>query len=506
MKPTRYRYRILALLFIATTINYMDRSVIGVLAPTLQYKVFQWSDVDYANINIAFKLAYAIGMLTMGAIVDKLGAKWGYTLSILIWSVFGMLHAAIRPAFGVLGFMLARFGLGFGEAGNFPSAIKTVAEWFPKKERAFATGIFNAGTNVGALLAPLMVPLVVAANGDNWQYAFLITGAFSAIWVVLWLLSYHNPEQHPKVNEQELAYINSDTRETETLEKLPWRKVLPLKETWAFGICKLTDAAWWFYLFWTGKFLFDQFGLDIKKLALPLILIYLVADVGSVLGGWVSGYLINKGWSVNRARKTTLFCCALFILPVMFATQIKTTFNLDDAFFAKITQTTYTETTDQGKMKKNIPQDVVNQLSTLKGDSYKSAKEFIAVVRPVVGPENMELMESAIVNSARSNNWYWIAVLLISLAAGAHQAWSANVFTLVSDVFPKRAVASVVGIGGMMGALAGLLADFTLGQVLKASGPEGYFFAFLIAGSMYLFTLLFMHLLMPKMTPVADKL
>ncbi|MBK8389470.1 MAG: MFS transporter [Saprospiraceae bacterium] len=411
----------------------MDRSIIGVLGPTLQYKVFNWSDVDYANINISFKVAYALGMLSMGAVIDKLGSRLGYAVSIIIWSVFGMLHAVIQPAFGLIGFILARFGLGLGEAGNFPAAIKTVAEWFPKNDRAFATGIFNAGSNVGAILAPLAIPLVVASNGDNWQYAFLLTGVFSLIWVILWLRFYKSPELHPKVSADELKYIQSG-QNLDTgieLEKLNWRKVLPLRETWAFAIGKITDAAWWFYLFWGGKFLFDQFGLNIKKLAIPLMVIYLIADVGSIGGGWVSKYFIDKGWSINKARKTTLFLCTLFILPVMFTTQIKTSFTVNDQLLAK--------------------------------------------------------MASA-------------------FAAGGHQAFSANLFTIPSDLFPKRAVASVVGIGGMIGALSGLVADFSLGQILQASGTAGYFFAFLGAGLVYLICLAIIHFLTPNMTPLNDNL
>ncbi|MBV6426677.1 MAG: Hexuronate transporter [Haliscomenobacter sp.] len=424
-KIGRYRWRILAMLFAATTINYMDRSVIGVLAPTLQHKVFGWTDADYGYISASFQLAYGIGMLAMGALIDKIGTRWGYTLSIAIWSVFGMLHATIRPAFSFVGFALARFGLGFGESGNFPSCIKTVAEWFPKKERAFATGIFNAGSNVGAIMAPLIIPLIVSDTGHNWQYAFLTTGVFSAIWVVGWLSIYRKPEEHPKLSASELAYIKSDSNGEETTTKVPWGKVLPLPQTWAFAIAKLTDAVWWFYLFWGGKYIAETFGLNIRGLGLPLIIIYVVADVGSIAGGWLSGFFMSRGWSVNKARKITLLICALIILPVMFVTL-----------------------TDNK----------------------------------------------------------WLAVALIALGAGGHQAWSANVFTLVSDVFPKKATATVVGIGGAMGAFAGLAAHITLGELLTASGPGAYFFAFLIAGLMYLTVLGVAHLLMPKMTPLGDDL
>lgn len=489
MKPSGYRYRILALLFVATTINYMDRSIIGVLAPTLQYQVFHWSDVDYATISMAFKLAYAVGMLAMGAIVDRLGTRIGYTVSIAIWSVFGMLHALVRPAFSLIGFSLARFGLGFGEAGNFPAAIKTVAEWFPRKDRAFATGIFNAGSNVGAILAPLCIPLIVSANGEHWQRAFLITGIFSFIWVLLWWRWGRPPEGHPGVNAAELDYIRSDTV-PETAEKIPWRRVLPLPQTWAFAVGKLTDAAWWFYLFWTGKYLFDQFGLDVKKLALPLIIIYLLADVGSVAGGWFSGFLIKKGWTINKARKFTMLACALLILPVMWVTQVGTSFHADARFFEKLRQ-------------REVPAPVIQQLAALDGMHMPSAKEFVREVRSRVQLPQLDELMPVLINSARSDNRYWMAVLLIALAAAGHQAWSANLFTLVSDVFPAKAVASVTGIGGMVGAMAGLAADFSLGQVLQSSGPSGYFFAFLGAGMLYLIALLFIHLLMPRMTPWA---
>lgn len=510
----RYRWRICALLFFATTINYMDRSILGVLAPTLQYKVFNWSDQDYANINIAFKLAYAIGMLSMGAIIDRFGTRIGYTISITVWSLFGMLHAAVRPAFSVLGFSIARFGLGLGESGNFPAAIKTVGEWFPKKERAFATGIFNAGSNVGAILAPIIIPLVVWADGTNWQYAFLTTGVFSAIWVACWWLMYHRPELHPHISKAELAYINSDSIAETSTAKVPWSKVIGVRETWAFALAKMTDAVWWFYLFWGGKFLFDKFGLSIKNLALPLITIYVIADVGSVLGGWMSSYFIKKGWPINRARKTTLLICALCILPVMFVTMIPTKFNADARFYERLQTSTYTVeniVTVDGKAKKEklkltMPAENQAALHVLEGKSFTSAKDFVAAAGEVITPDAAKKMDAALITASRSDDYYWIAVLLISLAAAGHQAWSANLFTLVSDVFPKKATASVTGIGGMLGAVAGLLADLSLGKVLTSSGPAGYFFAFMIAGSCYLILLGVAHVLMPKMTPLDENL
>ena len=510
----KYRWVICAMLFLATTINYMDRSILGVLAPTLQYRVFNWSDKDYALINIAFKIAYAIGMLGMGAIIDRFGTRIGYTLAIAIWSVFGMLHAAVRPAFGLIGFCLARFGLGFGESGNFPAAIKTVGEWFPKKERAFATGIFNAGSNVGAILAPLVIPMIVSPDGRNWQFAFLTTGVFSALWVMLWIKVYQRPETHPRLSRKELAYINSDSVAETSTEKAPWSRVLPLRETWAFAAVKVTDAVWWFYLFWGGKFLYDEFGLDIKGLALPLITIYVLADGGSVAGGWLSSFFIKKGWPVNRARKTTLLLCAICIMPVVFVTQMGTRFNVDDRFFERLQKIQFAAeriVTVDGKVKRekvqeSVPAETQAALRALSGKSYTSAKEFLTALSNVIPKEQVKRMEPALIRSARSDKMYWIAVLLIALAAGGHQAWSANVFTLVSDVFPKKATASVTGIGGMVGAVAGLLADFSLGQVLSSSGPSGYFFAFLIAGSAYLVLLGIAHLLMPHMTPLDENL
>jgi ACS family hexuronate transporter-like MFS transporter len=509
-----YRWTICALLFSATTINYMDRSILGVLGPTLQYKVFNWTDQDYATINIAFKVAYAIGMLCMGAIIDRLGTKIGYTLSIAIWSIFGMLHAAVRPAFSLLGFSFARFGLGLGESGNFPAAIKTVGEWFPKKERAFATGIFNAGSNVGAILAPLVIPLIVSPDGTHWQYAFLTTGLFSALWLVAWLKFYGRPETHPRLSSAERAYINSDSVAETSGEKVPWLKVLPLRETWAFSAAKITDAAWWFYLFWGGKFLYDRFGLNIKSVALPLITIYVLADGGSIAGGWLSSYFIKKGWPVNRARKTTLLLCALCIMPVMFVTQVGTRFRVDQPFFDRLQSSTFTReevVTVGGKatvhiVEEPVPIEVHNALRALSGNDYGSAKEFVGAIGGVLTAEQAKLMESVLIQCARSDQFYWIAVLLIALAAGAHQAWSANIFTLVSDVFPKKATASVTGIGGMVGAVAGILADYQLGQVLSSSGPAGYFFAFMLAGSAYLVLLGVAHLLMPKMTPLDENL
>lgn len=422
-KIGNYRYRILALLMFATTINYFDRSIIGVLAPTLE-KLFDWSNKDYAYITMSFKTAYALGLISIGGIIDRLGTKKGYILSIGIWSIFGMLHALVQPAWSVIGFVVARFGLGLGESGNFPAAIKTTAEWFPKKDRAFATGLFNAATSLGAIAAPFVIGWIVHKDGQNWQIPFLITGALSAFWVFLWFKTYRKPENHPKVSKAELAYINSDST-IESEERLPWVKVAGKRQTWAFAVAKITDAVWWFYLFWGAKFLADTFGVNIKEIALPLFVIYIMADGGSILGGYLSGVFIKRGWSINKARKTTLALCALIILPV------------------------------------------------------------------------------AIVATTKNE---WLAVFLIGLGAAGHQAWSANVFTLVSDIFPKKATASVVGIGGMVGTASGVIADYALGSVLDEAGNSGYFWAFLLAGLCYTIVLIIVHFMIPKMTPLDENL
>ncbi len=418
-----YRYRILALVFMATTINYFDRSIVGVMAPTLQ-SMFDWTNKDYAAIMVSFKIAYGIGLMFMGGIIDRLGTKVGYTISIAVWSFFGMLHAAIRPAFSLIGFMMARFGLGIGESGNFPAAIKTVAEWFPKKDRAFANGIFDASTSVGAILAPFVVGAIVTVEGNRWQIPFLFTGVLSAIWIFLWWRTYNKPELHHKLLKAELEYINSDS-EKETSERIPWRRLFPKRETWAFALTTVTDAVWWFYVFWGAKFLFEQFGVDINNVGLPFLVIFIMADAGSLLGGLLSGSLIKKGWSINRARKFTLLMNAIIILPV-------------------------------------------------------------AAVPMVAGK--------------------WLAVFLIGLGAMGHQSWSINSYTLVPDVFPKKATASVIGIGKTVGVAVAIIADLVLGAVLDQADNSGYFWAFTIAGLSYLIIIGFVHLLMPKMTPLNDNL
>jgi len=407
----RYRWRICALLFAATTLNYIDRQVLGVLAPDLTQR-FGWSEVDYSNIVTAFQAAYAIGLISAGALIDKLGTRIGYAIAICVWSVAAMSHAF---AGSVLSFAAARFLLGLGEAGNFPAAIKTVAEWFPRRERAFATGLFNSGSNVGAILAPLAVPVIAVTWG--WQAAFLFTGVLSAIWLVTWLAVYRPPGQHPKLSPEEQALIRSDPDEPAI--RLPWTQLLRHRQAWAFVVAKfLTDPIWWFFLFWLPKFLNQEYGLTLTALGPPLIAIYLLADIGSIGGGWIAGRFIKRGWSVNKARKGAMLICALSVVPIVLASSVT---NL------------------------------------------------------------------------------WAAVALIGLATAGHQGWSANVFTLTSDMFPRYAVASVVGLGGFAGAVGGMLISTFVGFLLQATGS--YVPVFMMAGSAYLIALAAVHLLVPRLEP-----
>lgn len=408
----RYRWVICALLFFATTINYVDRQVLGVLAPTLQREI-GWSEAEYGNIVIAFQAAYALGLLVVGRLMDRFGTRLGLAAALIVWSLASMGHAFATSVFG---FAVARFALGLGEAGNFPAAIKTVAEWFPKRERAFATGIFNAGSNLGPIIVPLTVPWIAASYG--WQWAFIITGAVGFLWLLFWLPLYRRPEEHPRLSKEELAYIQSDPAEPTT--KVPWLSLLPHRQTWAFAIGKfLTDPIWWFYLYWLAKFLDKNFGISLSQLSLPLVAVYLIADVGSVGGGWLSSAFIKRGWTVNRGRKTAMLICALCVMPVVFASQVTS---------------------------------------------------------------------------------LWVAVLLIGVAAAAHQGWSANIFTMASDMFPRRAVGSVVGIGGMAGALGGMLFSYVTSRVLESTGSY-YLPVFIICGSAYLIALLIIHLLAPRLEP-----
>jgi MFS transporter, ACS family, hexuronate transporter len=408
-KIGKHRWVILTLIFFATTINYIDRQVLGILAPTLQ-KEIGWNEIDYGYIVTAFQLAYAIGLILVGRFIDKYGTKIGYNISIIVWSIAAMAHALAKTPYG---FGVARFTLGLGEAGNFPAAIKTVAEWFPKKERALATGIFNSGSNIGAIIAPLIVPWITLAFG--WQEAFIFTGAIGFIWVIFWIIYYEKPEADKRLSKPELEYIQSDPPDTQV--KIPWISLLKHKQTWAFALGKfLTDPIWWFYLYWIPKFLYNNYEITLDKIGLPLIIIYLSADVGSIVGGWLSSKLIKMGWTVNKGRKTAMLICAISVVPIILASQVT------------------------------------------------------------------EL---------------WEAVALLSLATAAHQGWSANLFTTVSDLFPRKAVASVVGLGGMAGAVGGMFIATAAGFILQLTGS--YVYLFIICGSAYLIAFALMHFIVPNL-------
>ncbi|KAA6431563.1 MFS transporter [Dyadobacter flavalbus] len=412
-----YRWIIVILLFTATTINYLDRQIIGLLKPILE-KEFVWTETDFARIVMAFTAAYAVGLLLFGWLIDKIGTKTGYSITIIFWSVAGMLHAVARSAFG---FGLARVGLGLGEAGNYPAAVKTVAEWFPKKERALATGLFNAGTSIGVVVALLLVPWILSYYG--WQEVFWITGALGFVWLVFWLIYYDIPSKQKRLSAEELHYITSGQEQDEKeAEKQPvqWIKLFTFPQTWAYITGKgLIDPIYWFFLFWLPSYFASTFNLDLKKPSLELMLIYTATTVGSIGGGYLSSWLIKKGWPTLKARKTVLLAFAFLELSVILI-------------------------------------------------------QFAGNV--------------------------WAAVGLISLAVALHQAWATNVFTLPSDLFPKQAVSSVVGIGGMAGAVGGILFPILIGSLLdtyKAAGnlAGGYNIIFTICGCTYLVAWLIIHLL-----------
>lgn len=447
----KYRWTICGLLFFATTVNYLDRQVLSLLAPSLSEE-FGWSNTDYANITAVFQFIYAISMLFAGRIIDKLGTKKGYILAIIVWSIGAIMHAYSLPVgtafstfmvwigvgavpISIAGFMLSRAVLGFGESGNFPAAIKAVAEYFPKKERSLATGIFNSGSNVGAILAPLTVPVIAEYYG--WEFAFILVGAIGFIWVIFWVLLYEIPSEQKKLSKAEYDYIHdeesqaSEKTATSSEEKVAWFKLLGYKQTWAFVFGKfMTDGIWWFFLFWLPKYLEAQFGMKGTDIVLPLAVLYSMTMVGSIGGGWFPMYFINKGYNPYEGRMKAMLLIALFPLVVLLAQPL-----------GHIT--------------------------------------------------------------------FWIPVILIGIGASAHQAWSANIFTTVSDMFPKKAIASIIGIGGMAGGFGGVLVskvggylfDYydSLGQI-----QTGYTIMFVVCAVAYLIAWSVMKLLVPKYSPITN--
>ena len=423
------RWTICSLVFFATTINYLDRQVISLLKPTLETQ-FNWTESDYSNIVVAFQFAYALGMISLGRVIDKVGTKIGYALTLVFWSIASILHAF---ATGTASFMIYRAALGFTEAGNFPAAIKTMAEWFPQRERAYATGIFNSGTNVGAIIAPVVVPWL--AINYSWQAAFVITGAIGFVWLIFWFLLYEVPAKHKKLSRAEYNYIHTDAPEKVSLAKektkTPWSTLLLYKQAWAFILGKFfTDGIWWFMLFWLPAFLKAEYGLQGMQVSLPIAVVYTLAGIASIFGGWLPMWFVKKrGWTIIKARKTAMFIYACFPLLVMFS-------------------------------------------------------------------------------QAAGSYHMWYAIIIIGIAASAHQAWSANLYTIVSDMFPARLVASVIGIGGMVGSLGGMLVAKCAGLLFdhyKALGhiQTGYYIMFIISGLAYLVAwIVLFRVLVPNMPRV----
>jgi ACS family hexuronate transporter-like MFS transporter len=413
MRLGRVRWTICAMLFVATSINYMDRQVIGLLKPTL-HTAIGLTEVDFGYIIAAFQAAYAIGLLVAGRLVDRLGSRTGYSLIMGTWSLAAMAHALARSA---LGFGVARFFLGMGEAGNFPAAIKTVAEWFPQSERSLATGIFNSGANVGAIVAPALIPWITLRFG--WRAAFLATGLFSATWILWWYLNYRKPSEHPTLTGAELRHIYQQAA-VQMGPQIPWLKLLTYKQTWAFAISKfLTDPIWWFYLFWLPSFFDARFHLGLSHLGLPLILVYNMSAIGSIGGGWLPAPFRRLGLDVAGARMATMTLCASLALPIFYASHVHSE---------------------------------------------------------------------------------WAAIALLSLAAAAHQGWSANLFTTASDMFPSSAVGAVVGIGGMAGSVGGVLLSISAGKLLQVT--HSYAVLFGISASVYLIAVLVLRVLAPGLHKV----
>jgi ACS family hexuronate transporter-like MFS transporter len=411
-----YRWRIVALLFFATTINYIDRQVIGILKPYISSDL-GWSEIDYGYIVMTFQIAYGIGLITTGKLLDKFGTRLGYTIAISLWSIAGIAHAAARS---VLTFSVARFFLGIGESANFPAAVKTVAEWFPKKERALATGWFNIGSSVGAFLTPVLVSGIFVAFG--WQWAFIITGSLGFIWIIFWLLFYYSPHNHPHLTRREFEYIHSDN-EAENQDVIKWKTLFQYRQTYAIALARfLTDWAWWFILFWIPDFLNKMHHINIKELVLPLIVIYSFAGIGGIAGGWLSSWFIKTGKSIDYSRKTAILLCAIIVMPVVLVSQIHV---------------------------------------------------------------------------------MWVSVLLISCAAFGHSAWASNIFTIVSDIYPKNAVGSMTGIAGFAASAGGVLSAPFIGYLLELTGS--YVIVFLLAGCVYLAAWGVLKIMIPKIQSISIK-
>lgn len=410
----RYRWVICGLLFAATAINYVDRQMIGVLKAPISQDL-GWNETDFATVIIWFQAAYALGYVSFGWFIDRLGARIGYSVAFIIWTLG---HTLCGFAGSAAQFSAARFVLGIGESGNFPAGIKAVSEWFPAKERALATGIFNAGANIGAIVTPAVVPFIVVSMGLGWRMAFIITGAASLVWLVAWIAIYRRPREQPRVSAAELAYIESDPADPP--EKIGWGRLLGYRETWAYALGKfLIDPIWWLFLFWTPDFLSKTYHLDLKSFGPPLIVIYLISDLGSVAGGWSSSTMMKRGFSANTARKLTMLACAFLVMPIFFAQYV----------------------------------------------------------------DNL-----------------WLAVGIVGLATAAHQAFSANLYTIPSDMFPRGAVGSVVGIGGTVGAIGGMGMAWFTGYILQTTGS--YTLIFAVAGSVYLIAVGVVHLLSPRLARV----
>ena len=412
----KLRWLICALLCGAIILIYIHRNVVSVLQADTLARIYGWGTLDFSHLGMAFTGGYAIGLVSAGRFLDRIGVRKGFLIAVIIWTVLAMGHGLIHylpAASAITGLLWARFLLGIFEGAFFPAAIRATAEWFPKSERAFSTGVFNAGSAFGALLSPLIVPLIVAQW--SWPMAFYLSGGLGIVWIIAWLALYHEPENDPRLSPAEFAYIRTDWEPQ--VKSLPWLKIIGYKQTWAFFLGKfMTDPIWWFYLFWLPTFLHSRFSVDLKHFGPPLVVVYLMADGGSIVGGWISSKLIRLGWSINLARKSTMLLCALCILPILSVTYI---------------------------------------------------------------------------------SHMWPAILLIGLAAAAHQGWSANIFTLASDVTPKPAVSSVVGFGGMGGAVGGFLFQNFVGKVVERT--HAYFIPFTVAALAYISVLIIIQIMLPHL-------